>query len=140
MDKKDLLQHVDFGDSVAEAETQHLKRYFVETDQWQKVHRGEIDIIDGPKGFGKSAMYALLQDQAESFSARSITFVQAENPQGATAFQQLLKEQSSPSREDFVELWKLYFLSVLGEKFVEGNIKNEHATFVLQHLQASGLL
>ena len=33
---------------------------FVETDQWSRIVKGEIDIVRGDKGAGKSAIYSLL--------------------------------------------------------------------------------
>ena len=34
---------------IAEEETARLARYFVETDQWHRIYRGEIDVIKGDK-------------------------------------------------------------------------------------------
>jgi ABC-type lipoprotein export system ATPase subunit len=34
-------------------------QYFVETDQWKRLLRGEVDIVYGPKGSGKSALLAV---------------------------------------------------------------------------------
>ncbi len=37
-----------------------LASYFVETDHWGRLYSDEVDIIYGPKGAGKSALYSLL--------------------------------------------------------------------------------
>jgi hypothetical protein len=60
MPKLELLRNLSFGARVAEEETAELAKYFVETDQWNRIFRGEIDIIQGDKGAGKSAIYSLL--------------------------------------------------------------------------------
>ena len=60
MDKRAILQSCKFGERVAEEESSELEKYFVETDQWARTYRGEVDVIYGPKGSGKSALYSLL--------------------------------------------------------------------------------
>jgi hypothetical protein len=47
-----------FGERVAEDETSALGQYFVETDQWDRIFDGKVDVIRGDKGSGKSAIYA----------------------------------------------------------------------------------
>ena len=42
-----------FGSRIAEDDTQ-LNTYFVETEQWRKILNGDIDIVFGAKGAGKS--------------------------------------------------------------------------------------
>jgi hypothetical protein len=64
MERKDLLTQISFGARVAEDETSELASYFVETDQWGRLFRGEVDIIKGEKGAGKSAIYSLLVAKA----------------------------------------------------------------------------
>jgi hypothetical protein len=53
-----LLKQISFGARVAEDETNELASYFVETDQWERISRGEIDVIRGIKERGK-AQYIL---------------------------------------------------------------------------------
>lgn len=61
MRRQQLLKEITFGARVAEDETGELAKYFVETDQWSRIFKGEIDIIRGEKGSGKSAIYSLLE-------------------------------------------------------------------------------
>jgi hypothetical protein len=56
MKRLDLLKQMSFGSQIAEDEVNALASYFVETNQWQKIANGEIDIIRGEKGAGKSAI------------------------------------------------------------------------------------
>ena len=53
------LQAANFGSRIAEDDTE-LHSYFVETEQWRKILNGDIDIVFGAKGAGKSALYSLL--------------------------------------------------------------------------------
>ena len=59
MELKQILQNVTFGKRIAEEESNELSSYFVETEQWRLVFAGSVDIIYGPKGSGKSAIYSL---------------------------------------------------------------------------------
>jgi ABC-type uncharacterized transport system YnjBCD ATPase subunit len=59
-DKYEILRSISFGQRVAEEEADLLETYFVETDQWTRLFRGDIDVVYGPKGSGKSALYSLL--------------------------------------------------------------------------------
>jgi hypothetical protein len=52
------LASLTLGSSIAENEFQHLSEYFLQTDQYQRVLRGETDIVAGRKGAGKTALFA----------------------------------------------------------------------------------
>ena len=50
-----ILEEISFGSQVAENEAETLSSYFVETLPWKKLYRGEVDVVFGSKGAGKSA-------------------------------------------------------------------------------------
>jgi hypothetical protein len=112
MDKKTALIQATFGSRVAEEEADALKSYFVETEQWRKLVNGDVDIVYGPKGAGKSALYSLLVGEKEQLRlGRRTVFIAAENPRGTPAFRDLAADP--PTTEDqFRSLWKLYFLAL----------------------------
>ena len=89
LNKYEILKSISFGQRVAEDEADMLATYFVETDQWTRLFRGDIDVIYGPKGSGKSALYSLLLAKSGELFDRSILLVPAENPRGTTAFRDL---------------------------------------------------
>src|SRR4030042_1170734 len=99
MTKQEILRSITFGQRVAEDETDVLGTYFVETDQWERLFRGDIDIVYGAKGAGKSALYALLLSRRDDLSDRNIVLVVAENPRGAPAFQDPLTDPPTTERE-----------------------------------------
>src|ERR1700751_425167 len=109
MNKRDILRLIDFGQRVAEDETDALATYFVETDHWHRLFAGDIDVVYGPKGSGKSALYSLLLSRTSELFDRGIIIVAAENPRGAVAFRDLVA--NPPANEaEFRNLWKLFFL------------------------------
>lgn len=123
MDKQAILRAITFGHRVAEEETDVLSTYFVETDHWQRLYRGEIDVVYGAKGSGKSALYSLLLSRSDELFDRSVLLVAGENPRGATAFRDLATDPPTTERE-FVGLWKLYVASLLHSLLVEFDIRN----------------
>ena len=68
---------------------------------------GDVDIVFGAKGSGKSALYSLLTAKKEEFRlGRRTIFLQAENPRGTPAFRDLTTAPPL-SEEHFRGLWKL---------------------------------
>jgi hypothetical protein len=57
MSKQEVLASSSFGQRVAEEEGRELSAYFVETDQWNRVFSGDVDVIYGLEGLGR-AMFA----------------------------------------------------------------------------------
>jgi len=43
--KREVLQATTFGKPTAEEEGNLLSAYFVETDQWQSIYAGDIDVV-----------------------------------------------------------------------------------------------
>jgi len=117
-ERVEVLKHLSFGHRVAEEELKDLAKYFVETEQWRRIHSGEVDIVYAPKGSGKSALYALLVAKTDEFFDRSIVLVSGENPRGTPVYSGLLADPPTSQRE-FVSLWKLYFLTLVGDVLSE---------------------
>jgi hypothetical protein len=98
-----------------------------------------IDIIYGPKGAGKSALYFLIQENIDGFFDRRVLLIAAENPQGTPAFKDL--ETNPPTSErEFTAIWKLYFLSLLGRAVEEYGIDNLYGKELKAALVAHNLL
>jgi hypothetical protein len=139
MDKQSILRSITFGQRVAEEETDVLSTYFVETDHWQRLYRGDIDVVYGPKGSGKSALYSLLLSKSTELFDRCILLVAGENPRGATAFRDLVTDPPATERE-FVGLWKLYIASLLHSALAEYGIRNASAIQLEEALSREGLV
>ena len=138
IDVVDVLKVSDFGQRVAEEEADDLHKYFVETDNWAKLVSGQVDIVYGPKGAGKSALYSLLVQNRDALFDRGILLIAGENPRGATAFKNIASDP--PDREEvFVGLWKLYILNLINQIFIEYGINNSHSQLVRDFLTAEGL-
>lgn len=139
MNKKTLLSSIRIGHRVAEDEKNELANYFVKTAQWNKLANGEIDIIYGAKGTGKSALYSLLTNNADEFLTRKILLVPAENPLGASAFQDLI-DDNTEEETDLTYIWKLYILQLISAELREAKVASEVASTLINALEIAGLL
>ena len=139
MSKKKLLSTIRIGHRVAEDEKNELANYFVKTSQWNKLANGEIDIIYGAKGTGKSALYSLLTNNAAEFLDRKILLVPAENPLGASAFQGLIDDNAG-SEVDLNYIWKLYILQLISAELRKASIASGVASKLIAALELAGLL
>jgi hypothetical protein len=148
INKRDVLSTTTFGQRIAEDEADALISYFVETEQWRKVISGDVDVIYGPKGSGKSALYSLLRLKTQDLLDRMIIFAPGENVRGTPVFADLVLDPPT-SEDQFRGLWKLYFLSLIGtalravydrDDLAELLSRNEHAQQLLSTLQDIGLI
>ena len=58
-----LLERLTFGASAAENEFNELSGYYLDTDQFQRALRGEVRLVVGRKGSGKTAIFAQVRDR-----------------------------------------------------------------------------
>lgn len=138
-DKYGLLRSMSFGQRIAEEEAEVLETYFVETDQWLRLFKGEIDVVYGPKGSGKSALYSLLIAKSTELFDRRIILVPAENPRGTTVFHDLTTDPPTSERE-FVGLWKLYLSALLYAHLAEFGVENDYTNALRDSLSREGLI
>ncbi|MGH8952539.1 MAG: P-loop ATPase, Sll1717 family, partial [Acidimicrobiia bacterium] len=139
MEKLDVLRHLSFGQRVAEEEGDTLSAYFVETDHWQRLYSDQVDVVYGPKGAGKSALYSLLIARTNELFDRHIILAPAENPRGAPAFKDLVTDPPASERE-FIALWKLYFACLMSGEFDDLGIGGDAASRIQTSLEREGLL
>lgn len=133
------LKNINFGDRVAENEAAKLYEYFVETEQWHSLKNGDIDVVFGSKGSGKSALYTLSLKNKDFFESKNIMLISAEKPTGATIFSDI--SQTPPTQEnEFVYLWKLYICQLISNYLKENNHNDGDAKDVYDLLVEVGLL
>jgi hypothetical protein len=137
--KADVLAQISFGKRIAEEEVDDLAGYFVETNQWRQIYSGDTDVVFGDKGGGKSAIYSLLVSRAGELLERQIIIVPAEKPRGAPAFKDLVVDPPTDQQE-FVGLWKLYFLCLIAVALRETEAESEDAEHVIRALETARLI
>src|SRR5260370_16979472 len=139
MEKLEVLRTLSFGQRVAEEEGEALSAYFVETDHWRRLYADQVDIVYGPKGAGKSALYSLLIARTDQLFDRHIVLAAAENPRGAPAFKDLVSEPPASERE-FTALWKLYFACLISGVLDDLGISGESTHHLLISLERDGFI
>jgi hypothetical protein len=58
-----LLQSLSIGDPTAENEMTTLGNYFLRTDQYERAVRGDVNLVVGRKGSGKTALFIRIRDK-----------------------------------------------------------------------------
>jgi hypothetical protein len=134
--ERQVLTNLSFGKWVAEYETESLRQYFVATDQWRQVIGGNVDVILGPKGSGKSAIYRGILDCRQVLEKDGICVIEVKNPMESPSF---LRFQPANETE-FRNAWKMHFLCILAQSLQGAGIRNRHAGAVVSALEELRLL
>ena len=67
-----FLERLNLGASSAENEFRELGNYYLETDEFRRVFRGEIRVVTGRKGAGKTALFVQVRDRLRSDRGRVV--------------------------------------------------------------------
>lgn len=89
--KKSELQRLTLGASAAENEFRTLEEYFVETSEFLRTIRGEVRIIAGRKGSGKTAIFFRARDTFRQDRECFVTDLKPESHQLSLFREELLK-------------------------------------------------
>jgi hypothetical protein len=116
--RADLLQHLDIGNSVAEFD-KALERYFVQTASFLDFVGDRYDTISGDKGTGKTAIFLFVTENRQQFDElRDVELLPAFNIAGQPVFYELTRSAVLTEGE-YNSLWKAYILSVVGNYLLE---------------------
>lgn len=129
---------MDFGRRTAEEEVAELGAYFVETVQWGRIRSGQCDVVYGPKGAGKSAIHAVLVERREELSREGIVVKDAEQPQGETAFAEILRDPPE-SEAQWRVFWRAYFVCLVADVLEDERIEVDAAKAVISGVEQQGL-
>lgn len=67
-----VLSRLSVGDPTAENEMTSLGTYFLATDAYQRALRGEVNLVAGRKGSGKTALFVQLRDAKRSITRKNV--------------------------------------------------------------------
>ncbi len=138
-DKYQVLQSTSLGARIAEQEDDALSRYFVETEQWRELYAGNVDIVYGPKGSGKSALYTLLVARAQKLREKGVIVLPAEKVRGQTVFGGLVSDPPTSERE-MVGIWKTYILLLITDSLRNYRESSPQVRDLLQALAEADLM
>lgn len=89
--KRSALQQLSLGASAAENEFRVLEDYFVETSEFLRAVRGEVNIVTGRKGSGKSAIFFRARDTLNGKRRTIVTDLKPDSHQLSLFREELLK-------------------------------------------------
>lgn len=87
---RSILQSLSLGASAAENEFRDLNTYFVETSEYLRALRGEVNIVTGRKGSGKSAIFFQVRDAARLQKGSLTVDLKPESHQLSTFREQII--------------------------------------------------
>ena len=116
-----LLQALDLGSSVAEADTL-LESARIETSAFADLLNDRVDLVPGTKGSGKSALFRIFVDFLPDLLLRHQKVVVAHGIQapGDPVFHAFTDRFAALSEEEFVSFWCIYLISLAHEQFIKG--------------------
>ncbi len=134
-DSQSSLSSLKLGASSAENEFQELGNYYLETDEFRQVLRGEIQIVKGRKGSGKTALFFQLRDRLRSNKKNVILDLMPEGFQLRKFKEQVLDYLEQGTQEHTVTaFWEYLLLLEICQKLLRDDKLrhlNDHNIFML---------
>ena len=119
-----LLSQLYIGDPMAENEFQTLSSYYLKTDEYFRSLRGEVNLVVGRKGSGKTALFGQVRDRLRRDRAKIVVDLKPEGYQLTK-----LKEAVLPYLKDGAKahllsaFWEYVLLIEVAYKLIE---KDKH--------------
>lgn len=118
------LQKLDFGSSSAENEMRTLEGYYLKTDAFNRALRGEVQLVVGRKGSGKSAIFLQIRDKERSKSGNIVLDLKPEGYKLIKFKELILKYlQEGTMHHTIVAFWEYILLLEICHKALEGDRK-----------------
>lgn len=106
----DLLSRISLGDPMAENEFETLANYYVPTDAYQRALRGEVNLVVGRKGTGKTALFSQVRNAKRSNKVNVVVDLKPEGYQLVRLKEEILHALSEGSRQHLVTIFWEYVL------------------------------
>lgn len=122
------LQSLTFGDPTAENEMTTLGAYYMQTDQFNRALRGEVNLVVGRKGSGKTALFLQLRDRIRSDKRNVMVDLKPEGYQLIKLKEDLLSYLTEGSRQHLITaFWEYLLLLEVTYKVLEKDrISHKH--------------
>lgn len=115
-----LLEQLNLGASAAENELQDLGHYYLETDEFRRAVRGEVRIITGRKGAGKTALFSQLRDRTRRDRSKLVLDLKPEGFQLLKFRDRVLAYLEEGTREHTITaFWEYLLLLEMCHKLLE---------------------
>lgn len=129
---KTFLAQVNLGASSAENELQELGHYYLETDEFRRTLRGEVRVVTGRKGTGKTALFVQLRNRLRQHGQLVVLDLKPEGFQLLKFKERVLDYLEEGTREHTITaFWEYLLLLEICHKILQ---KDERA-----HMRATQL-
>lgn len=110
--RRGLLAELSLGDPMAENEFQTLSEYYLETDQFNRSIRGEVNLVVGRKGTGKTALFSQARDEIRKDKLKVVVDLKPEGYQLVKLKENVLDFLTEGAREHLITAFWEYLLYV----------------------------
>ncbi len=115
-----ILTRLSVGDPTAENEMVKLADYYVETDEYQRAQRGEVNLVVGRKGSGKTALFIQMRDSKRARKANIVVDLAPEGFQLLKLKEQVLVYLTDGAQQHLITaLWEYVLLLEISYKVLE---------------------
>ncbi len=129
------LQQLSFGDPTAENEMTTLGRYYMQTEQYRRALNGEVNLIVGRKGSGKTALFLQLRDRIRGDKRNIMVDLKPEGYQLIKLKEDLLQALTEGARQHLITaFWEYLLLLEVTHKVLEkdaATYKHNHELYEL---------
>lgn len=136
-----LLTKISIGDPTAENEMTTLGNYYLNTDQFLRSTRGEVNLVVGRKGSGKTALFIRLRDTVRSDKRNIVVDLKPESYELLKLKDEILDQLAEGSKQHLITaFWEYLILLEVAYKILEKDMKthlfNHHLKDLYEKLQA----
>lgn len=105
-----FLERLNLGASAAENEFQDLGFYYIETDEYRRAYSGELRVVTGRKGAGKTALFAQVRNKLRQDRGRVVLDLKPEGFQLLKFREQVLDYLEDGTKEHTITAFWEYLL------------------------------
>ena len=137
---QNLLARISVGDPTAENEMAILENYYLQTDQYLRALRGEINLVVGRKGAGKTALFIRLRDAVRSDKRNIVVDLKPESYELLKLKDEILHQLAEGSKQHLIiAFWEYLILLEVAYKILEKDRKvhrfNHHIRELYERLR-----
>lgn len=120
LDSSTLLQSLAIGDPTAENEMTTLANYYLRTDQYSRAVRGEVNLVVGRKGSGKTALFIQVRDKVRADKRNIVVDLKPEGYQLLKLKEDILNYLTEGTRQHLITaFWEYLLLLEIAYKLLE---------------------
>lgn len=124
IDTETLLQSIRVGDPTAENEMATLANYYLRLDQYDRAVRGDVNLVVGRKGSGKTALFIQVRDRIRANKRNIVVDLKPEGYQLIKLKEEILSYLSEGARHHLITaFWEYLLLLEVAYKILE---KDQH--------------